>query len=168
MNKFKPLKMKSTRTEVNEEIIVKKEYQPFVITETSLGSVSSFSYSSSTKVHVKDPNGEINGIEFSIQGSIAGCGLCTLHGITNLNLNTKEKQQAFKRVLEQLLTQSNVRSTTQQKGCVIATLGETYVKNFEPMLLGAGFIKVHTYDNIAHGIANDRYQSIYLLDIKRK
>lgn len=152
--------------EILKEEIVKKEYLPFKITETK---TTSAPWSSIIIVDVEDPNNEINRIQFHIQETISGCGLCVISGVTNIILNTKERQQAFKRCLEQLLQSSNVRSGTSQKGCVIATLGQQYISAHESGLLEAGFVKIHTYDNIAHSQnSSDRHQSIYLLDIIRK
>lgn len=154
--------------EIPKEEIIKKEYLPFIIIEKKITG-SNNSWSSIIEVKVEDPNGQIDGAYFTIQETISGCGLCIIKGITEVYIETKEKQEAFKRCLEQLLQGSNVRSSTAQKGCVIATLGEIFVPVHEQRLLGAGFKKIHTYDNIAH--SNDRsnrYQSIYLLDIIRK
>lgn len=103
-------------------------------------------------------------MNFTLQETISGCGTVIVNGVVGIN-----DKKTLVRALRQTLSSENIRSQTSLKGCVIATLGEMFVKGHEMSLLEAGFIKVHTYDNIAHHIlSGDRYQSIYLLDIPRK
>lgn len=159
--------MNSTSIQTSKTEEKKLELKPFVITEKVLYS-GAMSYDKIIESTISDPNGIINGITYKLQGSIAGCGLCTIHGVTNIMIHTSEKQNAFRECLIQNLQQSSVRTSTQQKGCLIATLGEMFITVHEPRILGVGFKKIHTYDNIAHTIGNDQFQSIYLLDIPRK
>lgn len=121
------------------------------------------SWSKIIQVTVNDEK-NVNLMGFTLQETISGCGTVIVSGVAYIN-----DKKTLVRALRQTLSNKNVRAETSLKGCVIATLGEMFVKGHEMSLLEAGFIKVHTYDNIAHQIpSGDRYQSIYLLDIPRE
>lgn len=131
------------------------------IVETMISKENVMSWCKIVRIDVKDSNARII-MDFNLQETISGCGLTIISGITSL----KDKKLLVE-VLKKVLTNKNIRAETSLKGCVIATLGESFNTHEKP-LLEAGFVKVHTYDNIAHPIKHDQYQSIYLLDIPRE
>lgn len=125
------------------------------------------SWQKTVNVSIKDSKGILPNITIGMQETISGCGLCVIHGIYGIPSNP-EQWQAFKEALIEKLSGAGpayVQEVTY-KGCVIATLGNAHkALSAEKGLLGIGFVKIHTYDNIAHSAGD--VQSIYLLDIPR-
>lgn len=139
ISRFKEKKAKS-RVKV-ETVIVEKKVEP----------LNAYPYHGSfhgrTSINVK-------GRVLTFAGTITGCGLGQVHGVTQLGSDVSR---------EDLLTAfKDVRA----RGCgsIICTLGQAYY-NYESSLLRLGFEKLAEYPNLKHGMDGSYKQRIYLLKL---
>src|ERR1700748_2325493 len=85
---------------------------------------------------------------FSWHGATSGCGLAIIGNIINFSYNvTDDKLAVIKEALIEFFTQEN--TTTNRKGCILATLGNSYYANYEKSLLKLDFVFLHEFDNLA-------------------
>jgi len=136
------------------------------------------------EVTIKDTEKIIDGFTFRLQGSIAGCGLCIVrlfndnnntHNIKLILKTEKEKgitAKSYGKALIEFVSSGNVRTGTDKKGCILATLGSSYINNEHvhgPLLKfikDMGFKEILEFDNLAHDTTKDT-QKIFALSISR-
>jgi hypothetical protein len=103
-------------------------------------------------------SGQINGALIQICGTITGCGLLQIYGISNMFDNDISKED----FLKQLAVIARSSDEEMDAGSIIATLGKNHYHK-EEKLLKLGFEKISEYINFRH----DRTykQRLYILKL---
>lgn len=97
---------------------------------------------------------------FSLSPSITGCGLCLLQGIAYSPIGIPLLDGPVTPLVKKILKDECTRSAYYK---IIATLGDTYVKAYEPSLLKFGFKKIDEFLNKNHGTGYK--QHIYSINV---
>lgn len=109
---------------------------------------------------VERATGYKTSIQLKICGTITGCGLCQIQGISQL-VNTDECRKAFKDAMLQFIKNLG---TSHRPACIIATLGYSLV-TVKGFIGTFGFKEVVTYKNWAHGKKTTDNQTLYYLEL---
>lgn len=120
------------------------------IEEKEKNNIETFPYKGSWHGHFKF----YKNIYLNIFGTVTGCGLAQIHGISDI---TSNNFNAIKKEFEDYIIPEMKKTGV---GAIIATLGESYYAK-ETLLIDLGFERMNEYHNYRHG--SDYMQRIYLL-----